>query len=147
MEPNPAVVEMWFHYEEIAMHFNELIIQYRLQLLGGMSAISAFSSYFFTKQSEDVSSFKTVRASIFTILTVVFVAAASLDLFYYSLLLEGAVQSIIELEAKHPYLNLSTTISSKFSGSPPNIIFWVYSAILVPLAGFTIYCWREVFRT
>jgi hypothetical protein len=30
----PNVIDLWFHYEQVAMHFNELIMQYRLQLMG-----------------------------------------------------------------------------------------------------------------
>ncbi|MCH8287088.1 hypothetical protein IIB79_11275 [candidate division KSB1 bacterium] len=45
MELTPAQVDLWFHYEEIAMHFNELLIQYRLQLMGGTGAIVTVAAY------------------------------------------------------------------------------------------------------
>ena len=45
LKTTEEVIKLWFHYEQIAMHFNDLIIQYRLQLMGGAGAIGTF--YFF----------------------------------------------------------------------------------------------------
>ena len=44
LEPD-QVIALWFHYEKIAMHFNQLIIQYRLQLMGGAGAIGAVAAF------------------------------------------------------------------------------------------------------
>lgn len=35
------VFEVWTKYEDIAMHFNDLLIKLRTQALGGVAAISA----------------------------------------------------------------------------------------------------------
>lgn len=35
MEPSAQVVELWFKHEQVAMHFNELLIQFRLRCWAG----------------------------------------------------------------------------------------------------------------
>src|SRR5262249_39812686 len=39
----PEVLAQWSKYEDIAMHFNTLIIQFRLQAVGGMAALATLA--------------------------------------------------------------------------------------------------------
>jgi hypothetical protein len=48
-EPTPeewSIKELWEKYEEIAMHFNDLLIRLRTQALGGVAALSAIVGIF-----------------------------------------------------------------------------------------------------
>lgn len=140
MELDQAI-SLWFHYEEIAMHFNELIIQYRLQLMGGAGAIGAVASYLVGSKVESEIDRHKLRAFISTGLLLIFIAAACLDLFYYNELLSGSVDALIELESKYPELNMSTSIKARFPDGATSIIYATYLLVLVPLLGFTVWSW------
>lgn len=137
------VLDLWFHYEEIAMHFNELIIQYRLQLLAGTGGLLAILSYLVNAKEGDVDKVR-MRAYISLTVLVIFSAAAWLDIFYYSKLLSGAVESIIELESNYEQLNLSTTIKEKFGcmGATYQIMI-MYLCIIAFMVFFTYRFWKE----
>lgn len=144
MKIDPQVMQLWFHYEEIAMHFNQLTIQYRLQLLGGLGALSALLSYLVGHRTSDDKERTEIRPFVATSLLVIFFAAALLDVFYYRELLEGAVAAILELEAKHPEINMSTSISNRFVGHwNRHIVLIVYGIVLVFLLAITIWSWIE----
>ena len=146
---NPDVVQLWFHYEEIAMHFNELIIQYRLQLMGGAGVIGVLSGYLVGEKVTDISLQHKLRAFISTGILILILAAAYLDVFYYNQLLRGAVDAIIKFENEYPYLYMSTSIKSKFcdsgtlcdySNATLRIII-AYCIVIVPILGFTVWSW------
>ena len=92
-------ITLWFHYETVAMHFNELIIQYRLQLMAGIGAIGAIAGYLVGSKVAEESDRHKLRAFISAGLLIILVAAAYLDLFYYNELLRGAVDALLELSA------------------------------------------------
>lgn len=143
MQLTDAEVAIWFHYEEIAMHFNQLIMQYRLQLMGGFGAIGAISSYLVGGKVTDEGRRIWLRCLIATGLLVLVIAAAILDVFYYNLLLQGAVDALIEFESQHPPLNMSTLIERKVAHRGLYTIYFVYSAVIGTLAAFTIWSWME----
>ena len=135
MELTPAQVSLWFHYEEIAMHFNELIIQYRLQLMGGTGAIGAVAAYLIVGKA-DAAVRSLLQVLISCLMFILLFAAAFLDLFYYSKLLDGAVVALLEFEKIHPEINMSTYISAEVQNwAKPAIWIW-YAAIIVPLGIF-----------
>ena len=43
--PSSDAVAFWWHYEELAMHLNSLMIQFRVQVLGGAGAIGSLAGY------------------------------------------------------------------------------------------------------
>ena len=144
MELSPSeVTQLWFHYEEIAMHFNELILQYRIQLMGGAGVLGTIFAYLIGSKSANGENKHWVRFVVSFVLLVIITAAASLDVFYYDKLLSGAVKAIIELEEKYPHINMSTLIKKETSGNYVKIIYLVYGLIITPLLGFTIWAWRE----
>ena len=136
-------IELWFHYEEIAMHFNELIMQYRLHLMGGAGAIGALLSYLIGGKVEDESRRHLLRFVVSLILLLFVSAAAALDLLYYNQLLQGAVDALLEFEREHPPINMSTLIEKRVSGRGILTILLFYSVIWFPLLGFTIWSWCQ----
>lgn len=137
-------IELWWHYEEIAMHFNELIIQYRLQILGGTGGLLALFSFLVNSTTDDHKKRIRIRPYISLVFLVIFSAAAVLDVYYYSKLLSGAVEVIVDLESKHPELNMSTHIKSKFGADgATGLIKGVYFIVWTPLAFFTLKFWKD----
>ncbi|MBK7134757.1 MAG: hypothetical protein IPH73_00520 [Rhodocyclales bacterium] len=142
MEPTHEQIELWYHYEEIAMHFNQLILQYRLQLMGGAGAIGAISSYLIGANVSDIGKRYWLRFLIASGLFVILCAAAALDVLYYNELLQGAVDALIEYERLHPGINMSTYIEKRFSAYPAGgrmPIYLTYGILLVPLFLFVIW--------
>jgi len=139
MELSPSeVTQLWFHYEEIAMHFNELTLQYRLQLMGGAGVLGSIFTYLIGFKIKENENKYWVIFYVSLVLFIILTAAAALDVFYYDKLLSGAVHAILELETKYPHINMSTLISKELSGCPVKIIYVVYSVIL--LVPFTFAC-------
>ena len=139
MELTPAQVDLWFHYEEITMHFNQLIIQYRLQLMGGVGAIGAVASYLIASKTEEANR-PGLRFVVSLTLLVLVSAAAYLDIYYYNQLLEGAVDALLEFEKNNPRIYMSTRIHDAVKGDWPwPVIHIWYSAIIVPLVVFVLW--------
>ncbi len=138
MELTTAQVDLWFHYEEIAMHFNELIIQYRLQLMGGTGAIGAVAAYLILGK-EDVALRNRMLILISCLMLILLCAAAFLDLFYYNKLLDGAVVALLEFEKNHPEINMSTYIHAEVQDWAKLAIWLWYGAIIVPLGIFAVW--------
>ena len=134
LEPD-QVIALWFHYEEIAMHFNQLIIQYRLQLMGGAGAIGAVA-VFLIQSKDDEERRYLMRWVVSFIMFFLLLAAAILDILYYNKLLLGAVKALLEFEKAHPPINMSTLIHDEVAGFDTMAILIWYAAILVPVAGF-----------
>ena len=134
-------MELWYHYEEIAMHFNQLIIQYRLHLMGGVGVIGALSGYLIGSKVESSDMRHKLRALISTGLLILFIAAAFLDLCYYNELLRGAVKALIQFESEHPEMYMSTYIKAQFNGSASLRIYITYALVFLPLLVFTIWSW------
>lgn len=129
--------DLWWKYEQVAMHFNQLIIQLRVQALGGLVAASALVGGFLVKGVEQADR-RAFRQTAFTLLTVAWVAIAVLDLAYYQLLLRGAVNALLKIEKGCPF-QLSTEIDEiaigpgTFWTSPST---WYY---LVPFGALVAY--------
>ena len=111
------VLDQWYKYEQIAMHFNDLTLRFRTQALGGLTAIGTLAAVFVSA--------KGVAASFlplfFAALLILWVAAWVLDSRYYSQLLYGSVTKLRELERRTKdgdlqRINLSTALR-------PRIVF------------------------
>lgn len=135
------VIQLWFHYEEVAMHFNELIIQYRLALMGGIGAIGTAASYIINMKTKEEIIKRKLIANISLVLLLLFVAAASLDIFYYNELLLGAVDAVLQFENEHKEIYLSTKITKRFTNSETMTIYVIYGIILFLFIAFTIISW------
>jgi len=137
------VIDLWFHYEEVAMHFNELIIQYRLQLMGGAGAIGALSAYLIGDKVADKRKRYWLRSLASSGLFVLVLAAAMLDLLYYNKLLLASVEALVDFEKAHPPLNMSTHIAEEVGNQGLPVICSVYAVVLGTLGGFTIWSLKQ----
>jgi hypothetical protein len=92
-------LKVWKHYEDVAMHFNDLIIKLRTQSIGGLAGLAAILGIFLHTQGGDNESFNCGLAIVATIcLMLLWIAVWILDMRYYNRLLEGSVNAILELE-------------------------------------------------
>jgi hypothetical protein len=148
--PTPDEIQLWYHYEEIAMHFNSLIMQYRLQVMGGFGAIGALASYLVGGKVEDEHRRDWLRLTVSGGMWVLLAAAAALDLFYYNRLLRGAVDELLSFERLHPAISMSSRIEAVV-GAGRDTISWVYAALLgvfgLFVIGSGVYWYRQRNRT
>lgn len=143
MEPTSFdVVTLWYRYEEIAMHFNNLLMQFRLQLIGGVGAIGTIATYLIGGKVDDVVQRAWLRTVLAGGLLVLILAAAIIDVWYYSRLLEGTVATLIDLEAKHPEIQLSTKIEETV-GHGKHAIRYSYGLMLLTLFLFALWSARD----
>ncbi len=139
-------INLWFHYEEIAMHFNGLIIQYRLQLMGGIGSIGALSGYLIGSKIDSAEMRHKLRAFVATGILILLIAACNLDIYYYNELLRGAVDALIEFEKEHPEIYMSTYIKARFNHSATERIYVSYSLIFIPLICFMVWSWWVLWK-
>jgi hypothetical protein len=91
---------LWEKYEDIAMHFNDLLIRLRTQSLAGIAALSAVVGIF-SKEGGAPSNLQldwVVAEAIFAAMIGFWIAIWCLDMVYYNRLLNGSVRAIVELE-------------------------------------------------
>lgn len=109
------VFQLWAKYEDIAMHFNDLIIRLRTQALGGVAALSALVGIFAKGESAPTSSWD-LAAAVFIALCLFWVAIWILDFSYYNKFRTGSVYALLELEKaskngkSFTEINLSTRV-------------------------------------
>jgi hypothetical protein len=120
-------LRVWKHYEDVAMHFNDLIIRLRTQSIGGLAGLAAILGIFLHTQEGNNASFNCGLAIVAIIcLMLLWIAVWMLDLCYYNRLLEGSVNAILELEKnKGDFLgkkeiNLSSNIEQAFKRRFPH---------------------------
>jgi hypothetical protein len=120
-----CVESLWAKYEDIAMHFNDLLMRLRSQSLAGVAAVSALIGIFSKEGALDIHLDWVVAEAIFGALALFWVAVCCLDLLYYNRLLTGAVTAIKQLEEQtkpranfNGYINMSTVIEAEFKTNP-----------------------------
>lgn len=126
-----TVHDLWAKYEDIAMHFNDLLIRLRTQALAAVAAISTVVGIFTKTDPSSVHISWEIATAVFAGLIIFWVAIWTIDRFYYNQLLIGAVIALreIENESKKPSpnlaINMSTTIED-YVASPVDIArpFW-----------------------
>lgn len=89
---------VWSKYEDIAMHFNDLLIKLRTQALAGVAALSTIVSIFTKYDQNGNQGSWEIAAGVFGALCLFWVAIWILDLLYYNRLLIGSVVALFELE-------------------------------------------------
>src|SRR5687767_14927834 len=92
------VFEVWDKYEEITMHFNDLLMKLRTQALAAVAALATIVGIFAKAGADALTSWLMV-AFAFAILIIFWIAIWLIDFLYYNRLLIGAVASLLELEA------------------------------------------------
>ena len=113
--------DVWEKYEDIAMHFNDLIMRLRTQALAAVAAISVLASIFGKTGTDPKLSWE-LAALVFSLLSVFWIAIWVIDVFYYNKLLTGAVAAIVVLEKMSNdtmwvrRLDISTKIENAVAG-------------------------------
>lgn len=115
------VFDLWQKYEEIAMHFNDLLIKLRTQALGAVAAISTLVGIFGRTGADNKESWE-IAAAVFFFLCLFWIAIWIIDFCYYNRLLLGAVKAILEVEklsqsrSRLLHINISTCIEEAVAG-------------------------------
>jgi hypothetical protein len=120
------IYEVWKQYEQITMHFNDLLMRIRTQALGAVAALATIVGIF-AKSSDAAASWELVAFAFF-FLTFFWIAIWAIDTFYYNKLLVGAVVAVMDLEKLSKdklyvqEIDISTKIEAAVSGglSPDN---------------------------
>lgn len=111
---------LWAKYEDIAMHFNDLLMRLRSQSLAGIAAIATAVGIFAKSGVGNSRASWLIAAGIFTAAGMFWVAIWFLDFMYYNRLLLGAVSALRELEKETQVgnvpigINMSTLIEAEF---------------------------------
>jgi hypothetical protein len=109
----------WEKYEEVAMHFNDLILRLRVQALGGITAVVALSGIAVNFAARPATSEQwDVIFGTLVFLIAGWSAIAILDLCYYHTLLLGAVDALLEIEESSDII-LSSRIEQRFRRQRP----------------------------
>src|SRR2546426_4948083 len=123
--PQPSASDAeWLHAwkttEEVAMHFNDLIMNFRLKAIGGITAAAGvFGTILLSKGdvATTAQNFRLFAAAAFLLVPVWF-AVAWIDLAYYQKLLRGAVDEALRLEeSTKGRIELSTRIEAAVNSS------------------------------
>ena len=144
-EITSQAVEIWKKYEDITMHFNDLIMRWRLQAMGGLATLVTVGG--FVARDATTLAFGHKAALILSgMLACAWSGIAFIDLFYYRKLLKGAVACILDFEGKCTCIDLSTKIEkdAKWGG---NYAPWVfYSLGLVPVVLIFGWCAMQLYN-
>jgi hypothetical protein len=128
-------LEVWKKAEDIAVHFNQLIITFRLQALGGVTVAGGLVGTLLLGKdgaSPSRASYGAFAGAM-AFLSVLWFAIWVIDHGYYHLLLEGAVAEAERLETESgDVVRLSKEISKSARGSS-TARKWFY---VLPLAAF-----------
>lgn len=114
--------ELWEKYEDIAMHFNDLIIRLRTQALAGVAALSTLVGIFAKADLGQFTYTWEIAGFVFLALTLFWIAIWILDFWYYNDLLVGAVAALLELEKESEtkshisHINMSTLVERSVAG-------------------------------
>jgi len=134
------VQRLWEKYEDIAMHFNDLLIQLRMRSLAGIAAATTFIGVFADNAIADAFFGWVIVAAFFAAMILVWGAIFCLDYYYYNKLLFGAVSAILDLEEELKNgksiknITLSTSIESQFSrNAKSDATFGVFAFYIVVL--------------
>ena len=91
---------LWAEREQIATHFNDVLMRFRLHALVGLGAIAAVAGSVLTRGAPE--SRCGAWSWLLVSLATAWLAVAFLDLFYYRKLRLGAVQAMLRLEEALP---------------------------------------------
>jgi len=154
------LIALWSRYEDVAMHFNDLLMRLRTQALGAVAGLIAITGFFVEggfSQQRGAPSWRSVFVGSLALLGG-WIVLFLLDTFYYSKLLLGAVDALLELESNSKgFIILSTRIDGRFwrisprrrRGEPKaavNVIaiLLFYLPIAALLALLAAFAWRHI---
>jgi hypothetical protein len=91
------IYDLWAKYEDIAMHFNDLLIKLRTQALAAVAALTTIVGIFAKSGADAKTNWEMVSFAL-AILIVFWIAIWIIDFCYYNRLLVGAVKALFDLE-------------------------------------------------
>jgi hypothetical protein len=136
-------VVVWKHYEDVAMHFNGLLMHLRTQALAAVSVIITGAGLFVghAQAEAQVSGSGSlvswpIAAAVSVLLLTAWVTLWVIDVCYYSRLLRGAVNALLKIEEEsNGQLRLSTEIESMFGTSRANqTLNWQVKFFYIPIS-------------
>jgi hypothetical protein len=145
---------LWAKYEDIAMHFNDLLMRLRSQSLAGIAAVSTLVGIFTKTGTTDAKVEWMAATAIFVAMFFFWIAIFFLDIFYYNRLLIGAISAVTDLESKAASgaltsINISTLIEEEFKSqalrgkmSSFTGVLLFYAIVLVVIMAGAIFSWH-----
>ncbi len=140
---------LWSKYEDIAMHFNDLLMRLRSQSLAGIAAISTLVGLFTKGASTTMKTDWLAAGAIFIGMALFWISIWCLDLLYYNRLLMGAVTEIRSLEKdlngrSNIKVAMSTTIEEEFSRQGRFLgVTLFYGIVLITIFAGAIFSWCQ----
>lgn len=150
-DPNAIeLVKYWSKCEDVAMHFNDLLMNFRLKALGGLALAAGLATGFLKKSTLTQDDWRMFGGAL-ALTTVVWASVAMLDLHYYMLLLQGAVDELRRVEGLFKKIQLSTKIEEvvqnagwkrlvRYDRRPARLVAGMYAMPGIMLAALTTYC-------
>ncbi|SRR6266545_7931028 len=146
---NSREFTLWAKYEDIAKHFNDLIMKLRTQALGGLAGVIAISGLAINFSGKPSSNTEwQILFGTILFFTLAWVALWVLDLGYYNKLLLGAVEAIREhedsthQEGVNPSASNAIILSTRISAAAPRhqrFVIGFYVLVLIGLFTGLIY--------
>jgi hypothetical protein len=93
-----SLFEAWKEHQQIAMHFNDLLMRLRSQSLAAVGALASVAGFAFHGQETANATNWHALFAAFGALCVFWVAIWILDFMYYNRLLLGAVNALVAIE-------------------------------------------------
>lgn len=140
------VFQVWSKSEDIAVHFNDLIMRWRLQAVGGLAAIATLAG-FVVGDADTLRVRYRAMIMLSALLACGWVGVGALDLFYYRKLLQGAVQTILRLEEQMSDVHLSTDIEEAAKSGARWAPWLFYGLGLAPLLVFIVWASAQLCST
>lgn len=141
-EPKIDIVDLWKKYEDIAMHFNGLIMQCRVQALGAVALIATVSGVIANRKGDDIIRHRDMLF-VCTLMLFAWLGIAAIDFLYYQKLLTGSVCAICQLENSSKTIRASLIIEEIAGGSAHKGAFYFYAGVTMALWSFVNYFgWR-----
>jgi hypothetical protein len=111
-------MKLWKEYEGVAMHFNELLIRLRTQALGAVATIVTAAGLVLHQSGSTTTGEQwPAICAVSVLLLLVWGSLWMIDVSYYSKLLRGAVNALVEIEnGSEEMINLSCHIEKLVTG-------------------------------
>jgi hypothetical protein len=135
------LILIWDKYEQIAMHFNGLLIHLRTQALGAVATIVTAAGFLLTRSPEPLKHQWWAVCAVSVLLFFAWCTLWMIDVCYYSRLLLGAVNALVKIEKQSGgLLDLSTQVQKLF-GVPredATRLNWQIYAFYMPVGLFLV---------
>lgn len=132
--------DYWKECERVAMHFNDLLMRFRIQAIAALTASGALLGF---AAADGSMNWPVLAVGLFALLVIWYVIGF-IDAKYYYPLLRGAVAELREVEkASGNRFNLSTRIETKWcreeDADAARTVFYVVPGLLLLVLALTSY--------